>query len=114
MPIYEFACTACGARFERLQKMADLDPSECPACAVSGQITRLVSAPQFRLAGSGWYETDFKSDKDKRRNLSGDGGAPSEAAPKAAPADAASTPAPSNENAGSPKAIAAAPTTPAT
>ena len=23
----------------------------------------------FRLAGSGWYETDFKSDKEQKRNL---------------------------------------------
>ena len=30
---------------------------------------RLVSAVRFRLAGSGWYETDFKSDKEAKRNL---------------------------------------------
>jgi hypothetical protein len=28
-----------------------------------------MSAPLFRLAGSGWYETDFKSDKEQKRNL---------------------------------------------
>jgi len=28
-----------------------------------------VSAPLFRLAGSGWYETDFKSEQERRRNL---------------------------------------------
>jgi predicted nucleic acid-binding Zn ribbon protein len=33
---------------------------------------KLVSAPVFRLKGSGWYETDFKSDQDKKRNLVGD------------------------------------------
>ena len=38
-------------------------------------MTRAVSAPQFRLAGGGWYETDFKKDGDKKRNLaSGEGG----------------------------------------
>ena len=30
-----------------------------------------MSAPVFRLKGSGWYETDFKSDKDGQRNLGG-------------------------------------------
>ena len=28
-----------------------------------------LSAPGFRLSGSGWYETDFKSDKDRQKNL---------------------------------------------
>jgi hypothetical protein len=30
-----------------------------------------VSAPVFRLKGAGWYETDFKTDKDNKRNLVG-------------------------------------------
>jgi hypothetical protein len=30
----------------------------------------------FRLAGSGWYETDFKSDKESKRNLAGKDEAP--------------------------------------
>jgi hypothetical protein len=40
-----------------------------------------VTAPAFRLAGSGWYETDFKKDGDKKRNLAG-----KDEAPKAEPA----------------------------
>ncbi len=71
MPIYEFECRQCGAGFERLQKLSDPDPEQCPACSASGSIRRRISAPSFRLAGSGWYETDFKSDKDSRRNLAG-------------------------------------------
>jgi hypothetical protein len=35
-------------------------------------LKRLVSAPVFRLKGGGWYETDFKGDKDTQRNLAGD------------------------------------------
>jgi hypothetical protein len=31
-----------------------------------------MSAPAFRLKGGGWYETDFKGDKDKQRNIAGD------------------------------------------
>jgi hypothetical protein len=30
-----------------------------------------MSAPVFRLKGSGWYETDFKGDKENKRNLAG-------------------------------------------
>lgn len=76
MPIYEFECSSCGHRFDRLQKMSDPDPSVCPACDVA-EVKRRVSAPGFRLAGSGWYETDFKKDGDKKRNLAGDAGASS-------------------------------------
>jgi putative FmdB family regulatory protein len=87
MPIYEYQCNSCGTVFDSLQKMSDPDPNECPKCD-KPLISRRVTAPSFRLAGSGWYETDFKKDGDKKRNLSGDGssGAP---APEAAPAAAA-------------------------
>ncbi len=70
MPIYEFACADCGHGFERLQKLSDADPIDCPACA-RPSIKRRISAPSFRLAGGGWYETDFKSDSDRKRNLAG-------------------------------------------
>jgi putative FmdB family regulatory protein len=80
MPIYEFECASCGHRFDRLQKIADPDPSVCPACDVA-EVKRRLSAPGFRLAGSGWYETDFKKDGDKKRNLAGDGAAPAASAP---------------------------------
>ncbi|TCV93918.1 putative FmdB family regulatory protein [Luteibacter rhizovicinus] len=86
MPIYEFQCQACGHRFERLQKISDADPEICPTCG-EPRVGRMLSAPSFRLAGSGWYETDFKKDGDKKKNLvEGSSGAP--ASPAAAPAPA--------------------------
>jgi putative FmdB family regulatory protein len=68
MPIYDFACSACGHSFERLQKMSDADPTICPECGLE-TVSKQVTAPSFRLAGSGWYETDFKKDGDKKKNL---------------------------------------------
>lgn len=68
MPIYEFECPTCGHRFERLQKLSDTDPSDCPECMKAG-VKRRLTAPSFRLSGSGWYETDFKKDGDAKRNL---------------------------------------------
>ena len=73
MPIYAFECAECGHRFDKLQKLSDPDPTDCPACA-RPQVRRQLTAPQFRLAGGGWYETDFKKDGDKKRNLAGEGG----------------------------------------
>ena len=74
MPIYAFACTQCGHAFDKLQKMSDPDPQVCPACGATGTIQRQLTAPSFRLSGSGWYETDFKKSGDKQRNLAGEGG----------------------------------------
>jgi putative FmdB family regulatory protein len=87
MPIYAFDCDACGHHFDRLQKLSDPDPDTCPSCGKPA-VRRALTAPSFRLKGAGWYETDFKGDKEKKRNLAGDGegGATSESTPAAEPA----------------------------
>ena len=68
MPIYEYRCGSCSHELDALQKISDSPLRKCPEC---GKLTlrRLMSAPSFRLKGGGWYETDFKGDKDKKRNL---------------------------------------------
>ena len=96
MPIYAFECEACGHAFDRLQKMSDPDPAECPSCGAP-QVKRQLTAPSFRLAGGGWYETDFKKDGDKKRNLAdgGEGAKPAGESkpPESAPAKTDSAPA---------------------
>ena len=69
MPIYEYACTACGAECEMLQRISDDPARTCPQCGAEA-LVKQVSAAGFRLKGGGWYETDFKSDG--KRNLVGD------------------------------------------
>lgn len=66
MPIYEYACTNCDHTLDALQKMSDDPLVDCPECG-EPRLKRLISAPRFRLKGKGWYETDFK--QDKQRNL---------------------------------------------
>ena len=68
MPFYEYQCQACGAQVEVLQKISDAPLRKCPECG-KAKLVKLVSAPVFRLKGGGWYETDFKSDGEKKRNL---------------------------------------------
>jgi putative FmdB family regulatory protein len=91
MPIYEYRCEACGRQHEALQKVSDKPLKACPSCGKRA-LKRLMSAPRFRLKGAGWYETDFKSDKDKKRNLadSGDESAPKSAGDGAADSSGAS------------------------
>jgi putative FmdB family regulatory protein len=71
MPFYEYQCSACGHRHEELQKIKARPLRKCPACG-RATLRRLVSAPVFRLKGGGWYETDFKADKEGQRNIAGD------------------------------------------
>jgi len=91
MPFYEYQCQACGAHHEALQKMSDPPVRRCPGCG-KAKLVRLMSAPAFRLKGGGWYETDFKSDQDRKRNLHGDDTVtpPAVVADKSAKADSAS------------------------
>lgn len=74
MPFYEYECSACKFYVEALQKISDPPLTKCPSCGREA-LQRLISAPVFRLKGSGWYETDFKSDKENKRNLA-DGAEP--------------------------------------
>jgi putative FmdB family regulatory protein len=68
MPFYEYQCKSCGHALEAMQKINDSPLKKCPDCGKS-QLTRLMSAPVFRLKGGGWYETDFKGDQDNKKNL---------------------------------------------
>ena len=107
MPIYAFECAECGHRFDKLQKLSDPDPTDCPACA-QPQVRRQLTAPQFRLAGGGWYETDFKKDGDKKRNLAGEGSGATSSEPKSD-----SKPAQSSTAESKPAATSPAPSAPA-
>jgi putative FmdB family regulatory protein len=76
MPIYAYACSACGHTQDALQKMSDKPFTTCTACGKE-TFAKTLTAPAFQLKGSGWYATDFKNNG---------------AAPVAKPADAAATP----------------------
>jgi putative FmdB family regulatory protein len=70
MPFYEYECGNCRFYVEVLQKISEQPLKKCPSCGKNA-LKKLVSAPVFRLKGSGWYETDFKSDQEGKRNLAG-------------------------------------------
>ena len=68
MPIYEYRCASCGHELEAMQKISEAPLLDCPACAAA-TLRKRISPVSFRLKGSGWYETDFKSGQQK--NLAG-------------------------------------------
>lgn len=81
MPLYEYQCEACGARFEVIRKFSDPPLEVCPTCG-KGPIQKLVSSPAFQFKGSGWYVTDYarKSGGDDKKSDTKTAGTGSEAA----------------------------------
>ncbi len=64
MPLYEYECTTCGYRFERILRVADAPASrECPECGASAR--RKIGAPALQFKGSGWYVNDYGKGKDR-------------------------------------------------
>jgi putative FmdB family regulatory protein len=91
MPFYEYECASCKFYTEVMQKISEAPLKKCPSCGKS-TLKKLISAPVFRLKGGGWYETDFKSDKESKRNLAGAEEAPESKAKEVTPAADAKAP----------------------
>ena len=63
MPLYEYECTACHERTEKIQKFSDPEITICPHC--SGDLERVVSAPAISFKGGGWYADGYGNAKPK-------------------------------------------------
>jgi putative FmdB family regulatory protein len=107
MPLYEYECTACHRRLEKIQKFSDPELTECPHCG--GKLERTVTAPSFQFAGGGWYKdlysskpgggTDAKSESKTESKPASDSAAAAPAsAPAAATPSAPATSAPSSSS----------------
>jgi putative FmdB family regulatory protein len=72
VPLYEYQCTKCNNRFERIQKFSDPLVTDCPVCG--GHVERTISVPAIHFKGSGWYVTDYanKSSASKSSGKSDD------------------------------------------
>ena len=74
MPLFEYECSKCGHRFEKIHKFSDRSIKKCPKC--SGKVARLPSAPAIQFKGSGWYITDYarkgQSGGEDKASTSGD------------------------------------------
>ena len=57
MPLYEYQCTKCKRRTEKIESVAGPHLKKCPHCG--GKVERLQSAPAIQFKGSGWYVTDY-------------------------------------------------------
>ena len=66
MPIYEYRCSTCQFQDDLMLKVSAATTLQCPSCQ-KNTFEKLVSAPSFKLSGSGWYETDFKNKKESKK-----------------------------------------------
>lgn len=67
MPTYDYKCTNCNYTFEYFQPMTAEPLTECPKC--KGIVKRIIgtgAGPIFK--GSGFYQTDYKSNSSQNKN----------------------------------------------
>jgi len=56
MPLYEYQCLECRARFELRRRFSDTSGVTCPQC--HGDVQRVLSPVAIVFKGSGFYATD--------------------------------------------------------
>jgi putative FmdB family regulatory protein len=65
MPTYEYQCADCGFEFEKFQSMTARALRKCPRCGKQS-LHRLIGAGAGVIfKGSGFYETDYRSESYK-------------------------------------------------
>lgn len=61
MPLYEYECTSCHRRTEKIQKFSDAELTICPHCG--GPLERTITAAAVSFKGGGWYKDGYASAK---------------------------------------------------
>lgn len=66
MPTYEYECLTCGHAFETVQSMKDPHLTECPQASCAGPVRRKIGrGAGIIFKGSGFYQTDYRSESYK-------------------------------------------------
>src|SRR5438552_18448424 len=62
MPTYDYQCDACNHTFEEFQSMMDKPLKKCPQCKKSKLRRLLGTGAAIIFKGSGFYQTDYRSE----------------------------------------------------
>ena len=57
MPLYEYQCTKCKRRTEKIESMNGPHLKKCPHCGA--KVEQMLTAPAIQFKGTGWYVTDY-------------------------------------------------------
>lgn len=58
LPVYTYACAACGQEIERRQSFSDAPLTVCDTCR--GSLRRVLHSVGIVFKGSGFYNTDYR------------------------------------------------------
>jgi putative FmdB family regulatory protein len=61
VPLYEYQCTKCKRRTEKIESVAGPHLKKCPHCG--GKVEQTLTAPAIQFKGTGWYVTDYAGKK---------------------------------------------------
>jgi len=61
VPLYEYECTKCHRRTEKIENVSGPHLKKCPHCG--GKVESVLTAPAIQFKGSGWYVTDYAGKK---------------------------------------------------
>jgi putative FmdB family regulatory protein len=76
MPTYEYRCSACGAEMEIFQSITEATKRKCPECGERKLERKISAGAGFLFRGSGFYQTDYRSDSYRKAEAGEkDGGA---------------------------------------
>ena len=98
MPTYQYACTDCAERLEKVQKFTDDPLTVCPSCG--GRLRKVFSPVGIVFKGSGFYRTDSRSGSStvsagsangSSESSSGSNGSSSDSASSSKPAESGSS-----------------------
>jgi putative FmdB family regulatory protein len=61
VPLYEYECTKCHKKTEKIESVSGPHLRKCPHCG--GKVESVLSAPAIQFKGGGWYVTDYAGKK---------------------------------------------------
>lgn len=73
MPTYEYACDACGASWEKEQRISENPLKKCPKCGAM-KARRMISSGNFILKGGGWYSDLYSGPSNAKKKDGADAG----------------------------------------
>jgi putative FmdB family regulatory protein len=90
MPRYDYACAACGRRFEVVHGISEDGPTSCPLCG-EGPVRKAFAPPAIHFKGSGWAKKERRATSAPRASSSGESGGEGSASGSEAGADGGSS-----------------------
>jgi len=88
VPLYEYECTKCHKKTEKIENIAGPHLRKCPHCG--GKVEPVLSAPAIQFKGQGWYVTDYAGKKSTESDSKSAVKEPSKETTKEAPKETAS------------------------